>query len=148
MKQKMTKIKQLEKNLFKTDKTHYDYDDTEYKGIRDVRNLFDLSIDKDYYKPTRSNALNALNDNYFEYQSIGDKDKTLTVKEHLNMIRPCLSDIINDHKTQGKGKIQLTTAINFFCSKDSEETRTMNTKSDNIEIMMGNETDEIIKELF
>ena len=64
------------------------------------------------------------------------------------MIRPCLSDIISDHKTQGEGKIQLTTAINFFCSKDSEETRAMNTKSDNIEVMMGNETDEIIKELF
>ena len=63
----MTKIKQIEKNYFKTDKTHYDYDDIEYKEIRDVRNLFDLSIDKDYCKPTRSNALNALNDNYFEY---------------------------------------------------------------------------------
>ena len=29
--------------------------------------------------------------------------------------------------------------INFF-SKDSEETRTMYNKSDNIEVMMGNET--------
>ena len=33
-------------------------------------------------------------------------------------------------------------------SKDSEETRTMHTKSHNVKIMMGNETDEIIKELF
>ena len=33
-------------------------------------------------------------------------------------------------------------------SKDSNETRTMPTKSDNIEIMIGNETDEIIEELF
>ena len=38
--------------------------------------------------------------------------------------------------------------INFISSKDSEETGTMYTKSDNIEIMMGNETDEIIKKLF
>ena len=38
--------------------------------------------------------------------------------------------------------------INFFPSKDSEETRTMSTKTDNIEIMMSNETDEIIEELF
>ena len=37
--------------------------------------------------------------------------------------------------------------INFF-SKDSEETRTMYNKSDNIEVMMGNETDKIIEELF
>ena len=38
--------------------------------------------------------------------------------------------------------------INFFSSKDSEETHTMNTKDDNVEIMMGNEADEIIEELF
>ena len=38
--------------------------------------------------------------------------------------------------------------INFISSKDSNETRTMHTKSDNIEIMIGNETDEIIKNLF
>ena len=39
-------------------------------------------------------------------------------------------------------------SINFMSSKDSEETCTVHTKSRNIEIMMGNETDEIIKELF
>ena len=38
--------------------------------------------------------------------------------------------------------------INFLSLKDSEETCTMNKKSDNTEIMMGNETDEIIEELF
>ena len=37
---------------------------------------------------------------------------------------------------------------NFISSKDSEETDTMYTKSDNMEIMTGNETDEIIKKLF
>ena len=45
-------------------------------------------------------------------------------------------------------EIQLTMAINFISSKDSNETRTMHTKSDNIEIMIGNETDEIIKKPF
>ena len=40
-------------------------------------------------------------------------------------------------------------AIIFISSKpDSDETRTMHTKSDNIEIMMGSETDEIMEELF
>ena len=39
-------------------------------------------------------------------------------------------------------------AINFFSSKDSEETRTMYSKSDNIEIMMENEIDKIIEDLF
>ena len=38
--------------------------------------------------------------------------------------------------------------INFISSKDSEETRTMHTKSNNVEIMMGSETDHIIDEHF
>ena len=78
------------------------------------------------------------------------------------MIRPYLCDIINDHKTQGewrihsgntitqsKWKIELTMAINFISSKkDSNETHTMRTKSNNVEIMMGSDTDEIIEDLF
>ena len=40
-------------------------------------------------------------------------------------------------------------AINFISSKeDSGETRTMCTGSNNIELMMGSDTDEIIEELF
>ena len=57
-------------------------------------------------------------------------------------------NIITDNKTQGERKIHLTMAINFISSKDFDETRTMHTKSDNIEIMMGSETDEIIEEIF
>ena len=39
-------------------------------------------------------------------------------------------------------------AINFFSSRDSEEIRTMHGKSDNIETLIGNETGEIIEDLF
>ena len=38
--------------------------------------------------------------------------------------------------------------INVISSKNFDEICTMRIKSNNIEIMMGNETDEIIKELF
>ena len=38
--------------------------------------------------------------------------------------------------------------INFISYKDSDEICTMSTKSVNIEIMMGYETDEITEELF
>ena len=38
--------------------------------------------------------------------------------------------------------------INSISYNDSEETRTMQTKSHNIEIMMGSKADEIIKKLF
>ena len=45
-------------------------------------------------------------------------------------------------------EIHLTMAIKFASSKKySDETRTMRTKSNSIEIMMGSETDEIIEEL-
>ena len=38
--------------------------------------------------------------------------------------------------------------MDFISFKDSNETHTMHTKSDNIEIMISNETDKIIKNLF
>ena len=44
------KVKETEKNLLELEeslfklKKYYDYDDTKYKGIRDVRNLFDPSV--------------------------------------------------------------------------------------------------------
>ena len=81
------------------------------------------------------------------------------------MIKPYLNDLINNHKTPGlvrchsgdkswqeetsnEWKIQLTMSINFISSKDSGETQTMHTKSNNVEIMIGSETNEIIMELF
>ena len=63
----------------------------------------DLSIDEYYFQPIKTN--DAFNSNYIEYESKGDKNKTLSIKEYLNMIRPYLRDIINDHKTQGEWKI-------------------------------------------
>ena len=56
--------------------------------------------------------------------------------------------MINDHKSKRECKIHLTVSINFMSFKDFQETRSMHTKSHNVEIMMGSETDEIIKELF
>ena len=164
-----SKIKEIEKNLLNIEqnlsksKKYYDYDDTEYEGIRDVKDLFDLSIDEDCYKPIITNG--AFNNSYIQYKSKRNKDKILRPSEYLDTIRPYLSNIINDHKTQGEWrihsgntiikhktqiewKIQLTMAINFISSKDSDETRTMHAKSDNVEIMMGSETDKIIEELF
>ena len=56
--------------------------------------------------------------------------------------------MIDNHKTQVKWEIQLTMAINFISFKDSDETHSMHTKLITyVEIMIGNETDEIIEEL-
>ena len=107
---------------------------------------FTFCPEKDHYEPKKT--VSAFNNNYIQYESIGDKDKNLPIKEYIYIIRPYLSDIISNHKSRGEWKIYLTKAINFISSKDSDETRTMYTKSDNIETVMGSETDEVIEELF
>ena len=69
---------------------------------------------------------------------------------------PYLKNIINNHKAtikdsndlSGEWKIQLTIQINFVSFLDPEKNRVMDSKSDNVEIIMGIETDNIIKELF
>ena len=68
------------------------------------------------------------------------------------MIMPYLRDMINDHKTtetQSKvWKIQIFMHVNFISSKDTEKTRTIYLRSDNEDIIWGNETDNVIKNLF
>ena len=133
-------------------------------GIRDVGNLFNQSADEGYYKPIKIKS--AFNGKYIEYKINGDKDKNLSAKEYLNMIRAYLSDIINNHKTPkilkvhssnevfgyktqyGEWKIQLTMSINFILSNGSDVACNMHPKSDGIETMMGCETHEIIEERF
>ena len=95
-------LNKLEERIYKLN-THYDYDDGEYRGIKDTKNLFDLSISEDYYKPIILNG--AFNFNYIQYESKRDKEKILTISEYLDMIRPYLVDMINDHKTQSEWKI-------------------------------------------
>ena len=146
LKSKKTKkyLDKLEERIYKLNK-YYDYDDVKYRGIRDIKDLFDLSIGEDYYKPIKVNS--AFNNNYIQYESKGDK--ILTIEEYLSMIESYLVDMINDHKNQGEWKIQLSAEINFISSKpDSDETRIMNTKSNNIEIIIGSDTNEVIENHF
>ena len=64
---------------------------------------------------------------------------------------PYLSDLINDHKTirnnSNEWKIQINMHVNFVSSNDTGEIRTIFVWSDNEEIRLGNETDDIIKGL-
>ena len=86
--------------------------------------------------------------NYKYYESRGDKDKKLSVKQYLYMIMPYLSDLINDHKNirneSNEWKIQLNMSVNFISSNDTGEIHTFFVWSDNEEIRSGNETDDII----
>ena len=63
------------------------------------------------------------------------------------MIIPYLTDMINYHNTE-EWKIQLGMRVNFISSKDTGETLTIYVWRENQEISWGNETDDIINELF
>ena len=71
---------ELEESLLKLDKC-YDCGDIEYKGIRDVENLFG-KFDEDYHKPIKTEG--AFDNNYIEHESKGDKDKNLSLEEYLD----------------------------------------------------------------
>ena len=60
---------------------------------------FTFNPEKDHYEPKK--AVSAFNSNNIKYESIEDKDKNLLIKEYIDIIRPYLSDIINNHQAQG-----------------------------------------------
>ena len=56
--------------------------------------------------------------------------------------------MINDHRNARRvWKIQISMRVNFISSKDNVETRTVYVWSDNVSIMRGSDTDDIIREL-
>ena len=86
------------------DLDNYDYnydfaDDDKYIKIGSIRTLF-KEFDSDYYKPIRTdNGFAGKNNNSTEYKSNGDRYGNLSPKEYLDVIRPYLRDLINNHKT-------------------------------------------------
>ena len=107
--------------------------------------MFKITIDKDYYKPKLSKS--GYNKNYVQYESKGDK--ILALKEYLNLIKKYLKELIEEYKLKGEWKVQLTIEVNFISLKPgSDETRIMYTRSDIVEIMFGDDNDNIIEQLF
>ena len=107
--------------------------------------MFKLSIDKDYYKPILTKS--GYNGNFVQYESKGAK--MLTLIEYFALIEEYKRELIEEYKLKGEWKVQLKAEINFISLKpSSDETRTMHTRSDNIEIMIGDDNDDIIEELF
>ena len=67
----------------------------------------------------------------------------------MALIEKYLRELIEEYKLKGEWKVQLTAEINFISLEPrSDETRIMHTRSDNIEIMIGDDNDDIIEELF
>ena len=65
------------------------------------------------------------------------------------MIIPKLEKLINKRKnnTNNKQKVQLSIGVNFININDKEITRTFYVRSDNEEIMLGNDTSDIINKI-
>ena len=124
-----------------------DHDDFDYFGIRDIENLFDKVNEEGYYKPILVKG--SFNGNYKYYESRGDKEKELSVQQYLNIIMPYLYDLINDHRiARGVWKIQINMRVNIISSKDTRETCTIYSWSNNVSIMQGRDTNDIIKKFF
>ena len=125
---------ELVNKLNKKEKYKYhDRDDLDYHGIRDIENLFDNDNDDDYYKLILVEG--SFNNNYKCYESRGNKDKKLSVKQYLYKIMPYLSDLINEHKANennsNEWKIQISMNVNFVSSNDTREIHTIFVWSDN-----------------
>ena len=110
---------------------YHDCDNLDYYGIRGIENLFtndnDTDNDDNYYKLVLVET--SFKNGYKYYESQGDKDKKLSVKQYLYKIIPYLSDLINDHKAirsnSNEWKIQKNIHVNLVSSNDTGEIHTI-----------------------
>ena len=68
-----------------------------------MRYIWALFKQDDYYKPTR--AGNFWNNNYIKYESNGDRNKNVSVKEYLDKIKSYLKDVIINLQNSDAPKI-------------------------------------------
>ena len=62
--------------------------------------VLEYFLNRDHYKPIRTDAgFDGRNDNYTDYTSKADRYENLSPREYLNVIKPYLRNLINDHKT-------------------------------------------------
>ena len=153
------------------DNYDYNYDfanDNKYRKFGSIRTFF-KEFERDYYKPIRTDGgFAGRNNNYIEYTSKGDRYENLLPKEYLNMIRPYLRDLINEHRPtmelnnnnnddnnndndnnndRAEWKIPSTMQNSCISTKCFEETRTIYTKSEPLEIFVVSNTEDVTDKL-
>ena len=85
-----------------TKKSKYlDDDDAEYKGIAALELLFDEIDENDYYKPILVKSFHK--DGYKEYESRGDKNKTLSIEEYFHNIIRYFKELVYNHQAIENG---------------------------------------------
>ena len=107
--------------------------------------MFYQDEDEDYYEPKLINT--AFKNNYSQYQTTSDRKNMLTPHEYLKKIEAGLTHLINKRENDS-WKIQLTMKIIFTPIEDFNDKRALYVKTKNVEIMMGSDTNETVKELF
>ena len=138
-------LKSIERYLKKLNNDLKKLQKYEYNLTYGLDYLLNEVNEEDYYKPTEVKS--AFDGSYVLYESKGDKDNMLAIYEYFDKIKPYLKDMIDDYKSKGEWKIQITMRIIFISFIDKNETQVMHTKSDNIKIMSGTDTIDAIKEL-
>ena len=130
--------------------------DNEYRKIGSVRALF-KEFDRDYYKPIRTDGGFPGRKNYYiKYKSKRDRYENLSPKEYLKLIRPYWRDLINEHKPIDDGddtdrrewKNQLVMQNSWICTKRFEETCTIYSKREPVEIFIGSDAEDVIDTIF
>ena len=78
-----------------------------------------LNVDNDYYKPIKYINLNDANYDYCQSKT----NKNMKVKQYLLLIRPHLSDLIDNYRCKmNKCSIQLRMSVNFSISNFKKDT--------------------------
>ena len=106
-------LNKLEEYLLKESR-HYDHD-TKYKGVDDLRYLFDGDEVEDYYEPKLRNT--TFKNIYSQYHTTSDRKNMLPPSEYFKIIEPSLIKLIKKHKNDN-WKIQLTMKIVFTSIED------------------------------
>ena len=132
------KIKDLFNNKLDKKINNNNTNDDFIENIRDLFSILD-------YEPVLIKS--GFDNNYLEYMSNGNN--SLSFNEYLQLIKPFLYDLINVYnKAKGEWKLQLSAEISFILQKpDSNEIRTMYTRSIPEEIIIGSETEEVAENL-
>ena len=97
-----------------------------------------------YYKPIEVKS--SFKCNYVKYESNGDKDRSLAIS--LMKVGPFLYDLIDFYKENGEWKIQLSMQVNFISDNNDDKGLILHTKSNNVEIMCGIHSKNIVTELY
>ena len=105
-----------------------------------------LNVDDDYYKPLKYINLNNNDANYNYYES--KTNKNMKVKQYLLLIKPHLSDLIDNYRCKmNKCSIQLSMSVNFLISNFKKDTRVFDLTTNFEEFDFYDDTNNIITSL-